>query len=535
MRQLLTLLFLFACVHSYSQRNVILIIADDLGTDYCGFYEDHKDTAALTNIRKLLNRGVRFTNAMSNPVCSPTRAGILTGRYSFRTGVGDAVGATGSATIDTAEKTIPRLLKAFNPLINTANVGKWHLNAQTPVSNLQIPNVMGYDYYAGNFSGALSSYTNWTKVTNGVSGTSTTYATTETANDAIAWIKNLNSNPFFLWLAFNAPHTPLHLPPAGLHSYTTLSGTGADINVQPKQYFKASLEALDHEIGRLFDSLTVYGKMDSTDIIFIGDNGNGIRTAQISNPSRAKGTIYQYGVHVPFIISGPSIVNPGSVSNALINTHDLFPTIIELMGFANWQSQIPVSTTVDGLSILPILKNQSSVIRPWAFTEIFKVATDSADGKALRNMDYKLLNFDYGHQEFYNLSNDSSELNDLLLGTLNPVELSNYNYLCNEMSTLVGAGSLCNSSVGISNVENTNPSIVVFPNPASNVIELKKLSNESLNIELFDAKGRLLKEVTIQQEESGISLGTKTMATGVYWLKVTGATKTVKRKILIEQ
>ena len=115
---------------------------------------------------------------MSNPVCSPTRAGILTGRYSFRTGVGDAVGAPGSATIDTSEKTIPRLLKYYNPLVNTANVGKWHLNLQTPASNLQLPNLIGYDYYAGNFLGALTSYSSWNKVTNGVSSTSTTYATT---------------------------------------------------------------------------------------------------------------------------------------------------------------------------------------------------------------------------------------------------------------------------------------------------------------------------------------------------------------------
>ena len=471
---------------------------------------------------------------MSNPVCSPTRAGILTGRYSFRTGVGDAVGAPGSATIDTSEKTIPRLLKYYNPLVNTANVGKWHLNLQTPASNLQLPNLIGYDYYAGNFLGALTSYSSWNKVTNGVSSTSTTYATTETANDAITWIKNLNSNPFFLWLAFNAPHTPLHLPPAGLHSYTTLSGTVADINAQPKEYFKASLEALDHEIGRLFDSLIVYNKMDSTDIIFIGDNGNGIRTAQISNTARAKGTIYQYGVHVPFIISGPSVINPNRVSNALINTHDLFPTIIELMGDTNWQSQIPISTPVDGVSILPILKNQSNLIRPWAFTEIFKVTTDSADGKAMRNMDYKLLNFDFGHQEFYNLANDTNELNDLLAGSLNPVDFTNYNYLCNEMTALIGSGSFCNSSVGITGMENVNQSIVIFPNPSNSIITFDfSLEQTNTTIKITNILGQEIKTITLTGKQLTIDKGN--MKADIYFVQFTDEKDNIVNKKIIIQ
>jgi arylsulfatase A-like enzyme len=193
----------FLSFFAMAQRNVILIIADDLGTDYCGFYEDHADTAALPNIRRLVNRGVRFTNPMSNPVCSPTRAGILTGRYSFRTGVGEAVGGTGSPVIDTSEVTIPRVLKLFNTSIGTANIGKWHLSLQTPASNLLTPNWMGYDHYAGNFLGALTSYTSWTKVTDGITSTSTNYATTETASDAINWVKLQASNPFFLWLARN--------------------------------------------------------------------------------------------------------------------------------------------------------------------------------------------------------------------------------------------------------------------------------------------------------------------------------------------
>ena len=100
---------------SFAQRNVILVIADDLGSDYCGFNENRLDTIPMPNVRRLLSRGVRFKNAWTNPVCSPTRAGLLTGRYSFRTGVGSAIGGAGSAVLDTAEMTIPKLLNKFKP------------------------------------------------------------------------------------------------------------------------------------------------------------------------------------------------------------------------------------------------------------------------------------------------------------------------------------------------------------------------------------------------------------------------------------
>jgi arylsulfatase A-like enzyme len=420
-----------------AQRNVVLIIADDLGTDYLGFYEDHQDTAAMPNIRALLQKGVRFTKAIANPICSPTRAGMLTGRYSFRTGVGTAVGGvSGGPSLNMTEKTLPQLLETFQPNIAKANIGKWHLH-NSQAANLMNPNLLGYDHYSGLFIGALPDYSNWSKITNGVTSNVTTYATTETTNEAITWTSN-QTNPFFLWLAYNAPHSPYHLPPAGLHSYTNLSGTTQDIAQNPKPYFKASLEALDHEIGRLFVSLKAQGKYDNTDFIFIGDNGNTQQTAQIANTARAKGTIYEYGVHVPMIISGPSVVNPGRVSNALVHTTDLFSTILDLFGYANWASQIAADKPVDSKSMLPVLKNECEDVRPWVFTEIFKPTTDASDGKAIRSKDFKLLKFDDGHQEFYNLTTDPNELTNLLLGTLTATQQANFNYLSNELKKLTG-------------------------------------------------------------------------------------------------
>lgn len=528
---LLLLCFAASFFSANAQRNVILIIADDLGTDYCGFYEDRADTAPMPNIRKLLSRGVRFQNAMSNPVCSPTRAGILTGRYGFRTGVGDAIEMGSVGALDTAETTIPRLLNLYAPSggIAKANIGKWHLQPAMPTSNFLNPNRMGYDHYAGNFSGQLASYTNWSKITNGVSGTSTTYATTETANDAIAWVKAQNTKPFFLWLAFNAPHTPFHLPPANLHSYKTLSGSTADIQANPKSYFKASLEALDTEIGRLMDSLQALKKLDSTDIIFIGDNGNTQSVAQITTRNRSKGTIYQYGVKVPFIIAGPSVVSPNRISAALVNTVDIFATVLELFGFATWQTRISASKPVDSKSLLPIIQNKASEVRPWAFTEIFSITPDlTNDGKTIRNAAYKLIRFDNGNQEFYNLLTDPSEASNLLLRTLNATELTNYNYLCGEMSTLVGK-SYCNTTLSVADSRpDYSPSIT--PNPASTILRVSWNDAAPFSYRFTSLDGKIVKEGSTTHD-----IDVANVSQGVYFLTVSKGNKTFVEKILIRK
>ncbi len=510
-----------------AQRNVVLIIADDIGTDYFGFYEDAGDTVDLPNIRALLAKGVRFKQAMSNPVCSSTRAGMLTGRYSFRTGVGNIVGSTaGSGTLDTAEKTLPRLLTAYNSNIYSANIGKWHLHNPNPAGNLLFPNLLGYAHFEGPFIGALPSYTNWAKYVNGVAIPVTNYATTENVNNAVSWLKTIPvNNPFFLWLAFNAPHSPFHLPPLNLHTYTTLSGTTQHIQQNPKLYFKASLQALDTEIGRLFDSLQVLNKLDSTDIIFVGDNGNATATAQIANLNRAKGTVYQYGVHVPLIIAGPSVNNPGRVSNALVNTHDIFATVLELMGDSSWRSLVPANKPVDSKSMVAILNNSVDSIRPWSFCEMFKNTPDADDAKAIRNNTYKLIRFDAGGVELYNLQNDPDELTNLLVSTMNAADSANYYYLCTEMNNLIGTSNSCNLGTGIA--ENySDDDIYVYPNPTGNRVSIKcKFS--LTQIQLFNAQGDL-----VYDQHSNETIDFSNFPTGLYFIQTFSNTKLFKTKII---
>jgi len=515
-KKLALLLFFSFVISSYSQRNVVLIIADDLGKDYCDIYSDHGPSVVnLTNVRRLLTRGVVFNNAWSNPLCSPTRAGILTGRYSFRTGVGDVVDGS-NTKLSLTETIIPKMLNLYSPNgISKACIGKWHVTTSAP-AGYNYPITMGYDHYEGNLSGALGQpgqlaigYDNWTKIKNGVSSNCTNYATTENVNNAISYINSQPATkPFYLHLAFNAPHTPYHLPPANLITNTTLSGLQADITANPVPYFQAMVEAMDKEIGRFFDYLISSGKWNTTDIIFIGDNGDDPLVAQ-SSPS--KGSLYQAGVTVPFIISGPDVVNPNRTSNALVNTADIFATILELFGDTNWRTRIP-STTVDSKSLMPILLNQATTVRPWAFTEIFKLAPTSGDGKAIRNEDYKLIKYDNGNEKFFNLTNSPLETTnrDLLNGTLTTTQISNYNYLCTEMTTLVGGASFCNA-LGVNNVD---PQMNVATNPFHNFIALKSNSG-NVYYELYSNLGQLIFEGNAIENQDFSSL-----ANGIYFLKI---------------
>lgn len=525
-KKFLVVLLLIGFINHAQQRNVILIIADDLGKDYCAIYPDHgANVVNLTNVNRLLPRGVVFNNAWSNPLCSPTRAGILSGRYSFRTGVGDVVDG-GNNKLNINENIIPKVLNIYSPNgISKACIGKWHVTTAAP-AGYNYPTTMGFDHFEGSLTGALgqpgqlvTGFNNWTKITNGVSSTCTNYATTENVNNAISYINNQPSTkPFFLYLAFNAPHTPYHLPPANLISNTSLSGTQADITANPIPYFQAMTEAMDKEIGRFFDYLVATGKWDSTDIIFIGDNGDDSLVAQ-SNPS--KGSIYQAGVSVPMIISGPDVVNPNRTNNSLVHTTDLFATILELFGDTNWQNQIP-TTTVDSNSLLPILSNQATSIRPWEFTEIFKLSPTSGDGKAMRNTDYKLMKFDDGTEKFFNLTNNPAETNNqnLLLGTLTSTDSINYNYLCNQMTTLVGGSSYCNPLLSMDNSNLELNKNNVFPNPFHFKINLKSYSGNE-NYELFSNLGQLIfKGKYIENQDFSA------LENGIYFLKVIDKTST---------
>lgn len=437
-----TLLFLLLALPLRAARNVLLIIADDFGTDSLGLYNGASGATAPTpHLNALAANGVRFANAYACPVCSPTRAAMLTGRYGFRTGVGNIVSAEANNALPASETTLPEAIAAHPALaIQCASFGKWHLSNGSPMAVSSLPNTIGgWPHYAGATAGALTSYTNWTKTTNGTTATSTVYATTEVVNDAVTWIQARNSSNqrWMAWVAFNAPHTPFHVPPVSLHSYGAAPATNL-------LKYQAAVEAMDTEIGRLLASVN----LAETDILFIGDNGTpGSVIRPPYDNTHAKDSLYEGGVRVPLLIRGPSVTNPGRTTDALVHAVDLFSTVLELLG-------VPApATTLDSRSVLPVLTQQSTGVRSRLYSEKFDQSDATLGGSLIRDERYKLLRPHAGSDEFYDLLLDPAESTDLLLAGragLTATQRARYDRLRFNFSDYSLATSAAPTSHGIS-------------------------------------------------------------------------------------
>lgn len=350
------------------------------------------------------------------------------------------------------------------------------------------PSKLGFDLYSGNFNGAISNYYNYSRVKNGEVDTVLTYATTQSVNDAIDWMDTMNkSKPFFLWLAFNAPHDPFHIPPSNLCDTSNLNG--ADINTNPEKYFKGALQALDTELGRLLNYLDDEKMLDSTHIIFVSDNGNPGQVAQNLDRTKAKGTIYDYGIRVPMIVAGPAVSSRNSTSETLLSTVDIFASIAELAGFANWKNHIPSTTVVDSRSFVPILMQKTNAVRSVVFSETFNSPSTQKDGKTIRNQHYHLLRFDSGAEEFYNQTLDPFEANNLLnnMQIMTETDFDNYHSLCDSLSEITNFIACSFSSTNKLNYVNL---FTVYPNPCAD-----KIIVESKNA--LDLKGQVVKIANI--------------------------------------
>jgi arylsulfatase B len=397
--------------------NILLVIADDLGADVAPCMAASANRVPMPNVEALCARGRLFTATWSNPTCSPSRATMLTGRYGFRTGVGEQILGNQSAALPESETSLPQLLKGDSGVAYASAVfGKWHLsNAGNGGANH--PEACGFDAYAGLLSGAHRDYFSWNRTENGRSETVTTYATTAIADDAVAWLAEQNQ-PWFLWLAFTAPHTPLHLPPANLHSQTGLSGSESDVASNREAYYGAAAEALDSEMGRVIEAIGTEA-LANTWVIFVGDNGTpGQVIPSPRSRTSAKNTLYEGGVHVPLVIAGPGVAGPGTTVDAPVNLVDLHRTIAELAGRDS--ATIDGDRVIDSVSLLPYLRNEAAPDqRTWAYSELFGTsANTSVQGRTARERRYKLIQFDQGAAAFFDLQADPYEANNLLEGSL---------------------------------------------------------------------------------------------------------------------
>ena len=379
---------------NFTKPNILLVIADDMGKDATPNFSEGTIKPNMPTLQSLIDSGITFDNLWSYPVCTPTRASILTGKYGVNTNmleVGDP--------ISTAETSLQSYINSnTNNDYATAIIGKWHLS-----NNASDPVTMGIDYFAGILSGGVPDYYNWTFNENGATSNSTTYTTTKLTDTAIDWVDD-QTKPWFLWMAYNAPHKPFHLAPTDLHSQGNLPTDEASINANPIPYYMSAIEAIDSELGRFLSSLSSEERANTV-IIFIGDNGTPVKVAQ--NPySRltVKGTLYQGGVNVPMIVSGVDVNRVGEREDALIHTADLFTTITNITG-------VSASEIHNSKSFYPKLSSAANDDRTFVYTE-------KADGYTIRNAAYKLMKFDNGDEELYNLVLDPYENNNLIGTTL---------------------------------------------------------------------------------------------------------------------
>ena len=418
--RLLFAFLLIACVAMTQAPNILVIVADDLGVDYVGAYAEGTSPPPTPNIDALASGGVLFRNAWAHPSCSPSRASILTGRYAFRTMVGRWISYSQSppnvGLLRASEYTIPQALDADGGGYAHALIGKWHLgNAyQSPDMPREVG---GFSHFAGSLEGQIPSYTNWTRVVDGVSAPTTSYCTTQNTDDALAWIQQ-QSQPWLCVLTYQAPHIPYHAPPAHLHTQN-LSGLTPQTNHTPQNipFYRAMVESLDTEIGRLFATLGT-GVMDATNVVFVADNGTVQRQSVAPfNGLRAKGTPYEGGINVPLIVSGPAVQQGGREVTALVNVVDVFATALELAGALD---AVPPFVTHDSVSLAPYLQDPNQPpLRAFAYSEQFTGTTWPApnqNGYAIARDDrFKLIHY-YGstQDKLFDLLADPWETTNLV-------------------------------------------------------------------------------------------------------------------------
>ena len=390
--------------------NIVMILADDLGYGDLSSY-GAKDLKT-PHIDNLVAKGMRFDNFYANcPVCSPTRASLLTGRYPDLVGVPGVIRThlrNNWGYLAPQAVLLPKLLKRAG--YHTAIVGKWHLGLEPP----NIPNVRGFDHFHGYLGDMMDDYYNHRR--HGINYMRLNdkeidpkgHATDLFSQWAVDYVKDRSRSkkPFFLYLAYNAPHTPIQPPKDWLEK---VKNREKDIS-EKRAKLVALIEHMDEGIGKVIASLKENGLYKNTLIVFTSDNGGQLNVGANNGPLRAgKQDMYEGGIRVPMCAVWPSKIKAGSRDDRVALTMDLFPTICEAAGTA-------VDYEIDGRSILPALLGKS---RPAEDRFLFWVRREGGHygGRAYyaaRYGDFKLVqNNPFEPLQLYNLKDDPKEQNPL--------------------------------------------------------------------------------------------------------------------------
>jgi arylsulfatase A-like enzyme len=374
--------------------NVIVILMDDIGRDKIACYGEHPAPPPTPNIDGLRDQGILFRNAWAYQTCSPTRAALMTGRYSDRTGIGDIIRAGDGvdSSLPFAEHILPEALPGYTSTM----IGKWHLSDTG--SSARHPIESGFDLYAG-YQGSLNFF-NWTQNLNGALSQQSGYLPVVLGGQVIRTVQHSES-PSFVYYCPGLAHSPFHAPPPILHSQPS----------QPQSRITqhlAMVEALDKIVGRVLWHVD----LDETYVFIIGDNGSPATTVTPPFSSmRAKRTMYEGGLRVPFLVAGPGIAAGGECTE-LVHIVDVFATVRELCGF-----DAPSQGAEDSVSMVPLLMDPTARgARSFLYARAFPNAgVAGPEIRALRTDRYKVIDFvTAGRVELYDLLADPHEATDLL-------------------------------------------------------------------------------------------------------------------------
>ncbi len=383
--------------------NVVVILSDDQGYADIGINPHHPPEVSTPHLDALARAGVRFSQAyITGNVCSPTRAGLLTGRYQQRAGVYTA--GEGGSGMAQSEKIFPRFLRPAGYI--TGAFGKWHLGLtleQSPVGR-------GYDRWYGFLGRGAHDYFDLAQkepetgpiYRDGKIIRDTGYLTTRLTDEAVAFIAAHKAQPFHLYLAYNAVHAPAQAP-------------ADDIARIKKQYpdlpearavLMAMLHHLDLGVGRVVDTLKREGVWENTLLFFLTDNGGSKAMSAVNTPLRgAKQQNYEGGIRTPFLVSWPAAFPGGRSIDTPVTSLDILPTALEAAGLP-----LPTDRPLDGRSLLPLLTGKTTR----HLDTFYWSEGGEAGGFAVRSGDWKLVQQRAQPKvELFDLAQDPAETTDL--------------------------------------------------------------------------------------------------------------------------
>jgi len=408
------IIFLIAsCSSDDSPPNIIVIISDDQGYADVGF---HGSKEIFTpNIDRIAKNGVVFSQGyVSYAVCSPSRAGLITGRYQNRFGYTRNILLAPKDSLmglPISEQTLPEVLN--NVDYKTKAIGKWHLGAHESL----VPEKRGFDEFFGFLIGGHRYFPNdltlndlteasrqmdgyITKIyDNGKRVNTKKYLTEELSDNAVKFIEDNSEDPFFLYLSYNAPHTPLQATDTDLERNN-------HIDVEKRRTYAAMVSSMDDGVGSILDKLEEKNISENTIVIFFSDNG-GVEWYNFSDngPLRGiKGDFFEGGIRVPFTMQWPKKIKPGIIYNKPIIALDVFATVVSAASAEKF-----IKNNIDGVNLIPYINGE---INGSPHDYLFWKNPDK-DIDVIRDNRYKYIRVK-DDEYIFDLDNDLSEENNII-------------------------------------------------------------------------------------------------------------------------